>query len=163
MTKLKIYNLALGHDMVLEKVDPNNPNHKNAIKEMGDFQGKRMMFDVKQEIKKIKKNRNTGDSLLIRKGEKYIGYLYMSNDNILQDESEVVLSMLINKKMRGMGYGKIVLKNISDYLLKDDNINRVTVFIKNKNVASRKMAEACDFTEAPTQILENTTIYRRSK
>ena len=98
MRNLDIYNVPLGDNIILERMDPRNPNHKNDVKEMRDFHGKRMMFDIKYEIRKIKKNRNTGDSFFIKKGERYIGYLYLSNHNILDDESEVVLSMLISKK-----------------------------------------------------------------
>lgn len=93
----------------------------------------------------------------------YIGYLYLSNHNILGDESEVLLSMLISKKMRGMGYGKVILKNVSDYLLKEDSIKRLTTCIKDKNKASKRMAEACDFIESSIQISKDTTIYIKSK
>ena len=54
-------------------------------------------------------------------------------------------------------------KNVSDYLLKEDSIKRLTVCIKDKNKASKRMAEACDFIESPIQISKDTTIYRRSK
>lgn len=67
MRNLEIYNLPLGDNIILERMDPRNPNHKNAVKEMRDFHGKRMMFDIKYEISKIKKNRNTGDSFFIKK------------------------------------------------------------------------------------------------
>lgn len=32
MRKLEIYNFPLSDNMTLEKIDPKNPNHKNAMK-----------------------------------------------------------------------------------------------------------------------------------
>ena len=37
------------------------------------------------------------------------------------------------------------------------------VYVKDKNQASKKMVEACDFFKGPVQSVEKTTIYRRGK
>ncbi len=163
MKKLEIYQIPIGNNITLEKINPKNKEHRSFIKEMRDFQGRKGMFDIKYEIKRIENNKNIGTSYFIKKEDKHIGYLYLSDHNIAQDEKEIVLSMLISKKMRGMGYGKIVLKSVSEYLLNEDSIGRITVYVKDKNQASKKMVEACDFFKGPVQSVEKTTIYRRGK
>lgn len=158
MRDLEIYSIPLDK-IVLERLNPNDKVHKKAILKMRDFHGKRMMFDIKQEFDKIKKNRDVGNSFLIKNTNNYIGYIFISNLN----KNERAISMLIEKKMRNMGYGKIVLNSVSEYLFKENLLKSLKVYVKKNNLSSINMVKSCGFEEQGDLENSNTTIYQRMK
>ena len=50
MKKLEIYQIPIGNNITLEKINPKNKEHRSFIKEMRDFQGRKGIFDIKYEI-----------------------------------------------------------------------------------------------------------------
>lgn len=154
MKNLQIYL----NDVVLEEIDPMNKEHKFAIKKLRDYQGRKMMFDIKQEVMKINKYENHGTSFLVKKDEDYIGYMCLEIRYKM-----ATISMLINKKLRGLGYGKIVINNISDYLFSNDFVERINVYIKDKNKVSINMVKTCNFMEYEKLRNDNITVYSKLK
>ena len=53
------------------------------------------------------------------------------------------LYYIITQEFRGQGYGTILLKEISNYLLQ--NIDMIILSIDKTNIASRKIAEKVNF------------------
>lgn len=72
-----------------------------------------MMYDVKQVYIDIKKKKEQGNSFLLKDNDNYIGYIYISNS---QSENVRAISYMIEKTVRNMGYEKIVLSSVSEYL-----------------------------------------------
>lgn len=158
MKELNVYQIPLDN-FILERIDPNNKIHKKEIKNMRDHQGKKMMFDIKYDLKKIKNHRSVGNSFLIKASEQYVGYTYISGLDVNDRRG---ISMLVKKELRNKGLGKIILTSISDYLLNNEYADNISVCIKNKNTASINMATKCGFV-LDDAITKDTSIYRRKK
>lgn len=159
MRDLQVYNIPLGK-VNLERIDAGNKKHKKSISKLRDSEAKKMMFDVKQTLRLVKKNREAGNSFLIKNDAKYIGYIYISN---LQNNESRTISMMIEKSVRGRGYGKIVLNSISTYLFENNLANSLFVYIKDKNIKSKALVSACDYSFVDKLNNSNTGIYERKK
>ena len=70
-----------------------------------------------------------------------IGYVYISN-NV---KDEVFLELSILKYKRNMGYGSMIINELSDYLFNNYNIRCVKLDIDPSNINSIKIVEACGF------------------
>lgn len=157
MRDLEVFRIPLGK-FTLERIDINNKSHIKAIKSLRDRKAKNMCFDVLEDIKKIKKGQETGNTFLVKFADNYAGYVYISNDH----DSERTVSMIVQKKLRGSGYGKIILTGVSDYLLKSGIASSVRLYIKNKNVESSKMALSCGF-DKDNDLTSDTSSFLRRK
>lgn len=158
MRDLQIYRIPLD-GIILERIDPNNKEHKKAVSKMRDIHARKMMYDVRQILNEAKKDRESGDSYLLKSFEKYIGCIWISN---LQ-ENQRVISMMIEKSMRNQGYGKIVLNSVSEYLFREKFADSLVVYVKDKNKNSIHMVHSCMFEESGKLDNASTTIYERKK
>ncbi len=158
MRDLNVFRIPLD-GFSLERVDINNRDHIRVIKGLRDRTAKKMCFDVRDDIKKMKSGRDVGNRFLVKSDDDYLGYMYISNDH----NNERVLSMIVNKKLRGKGYGKVILTGVSDYLLKSGIASSVRLYIKNENIQSTRMALACGFSKDESQISGTSSYSRRSK
>lgn len=76
----------------------------------------------------------------------YIGYLSMSNVIVnMKNLTSVTLYYAIDKKYRGMGYGTLLLNEVSDYLL--ERVDMLVMMIDINNKSSLKVAEKASFIE----------------
>lgn len=158
MRDLEVFRIPLD-GFSLEKVDINNRDHVRVIKGLRDRTAKRMCFDVRDDIKKMKSGRDVGNRFLVKSDDDYLGYMYISNDH----NNERVLSMIVQEKLRGKGYGEIILTGVSDYLLKSGIASSIRLYIKNENIQSTRMALACGFSKDESQISGTSSYSRRSK
>ena len=117
------------------------------------------MYDIKPIFHHAKKNRETGNSYLLKESERYIGFIYISNLN----NKHRAISLMIEKSMRNCGYGKIVLNSVSEYLFREKLADSVIVYIKDKNKNSINMARSCRFEQMGKLDIGDTTIYERRK
>lgn len=65
MRDLQFYSIPL-EKFTLERINPTNREHKKAISKMRDFHEKKMMYDINQIFRQAKKNRETGNSYLLK-------------------------------------------------------------------------------------------------
>lgn len=81
---------------------------------------------------------------IVKENDKYIGYIGISNFNI--EESSVYLRAAILKEKRGLGYGKILLSEITDYIFRNySQIKSIRFKIAKENTTSLYMANSCDY------------------
>lgn len=158
MRDLQVYQIPL-EGITLERIDPTRKEHKKAISKMRDIHTRKMMYDVKQILNEAKKNKESGNSYLVKTSEKYIGCIWISN----LKENQRGISMMIEKKMQNQGYGKIILNSVSEYLFHEKLADSLVVYIKDKNKNSIHMANSCGFEESGKLDNTNTIIYERKK
>ena len=158
MRDLKVYEIPL-EKVTLERINPTNKRHKKAIFRMRDYKAKKMMYDVKYIFEDAIKNKEIGNSFLLKDKGNYIGYIYISN----QRGDERGISYMIEKSVRNKGYGKIVLTSVSDYLFKEGLANSLVLYIKDKNKSSINVAEKCGFNRNGTLSNTKTSIYKKYK
>ena len=158
MRDLNVFRIPLD-GFSLERVDISNKDHVKVIKGLRDRTAKRRCFDVRDDIKKMKSGRDVGNRFLVKSDDDYLGYMYISNDH----NNERVLSMIVQEKLRGKGYGKLLLTSVSDYLLKNGIASSIRLYIKNGNIQSTRVALACGFTKDESQISGTSSYSRRSK
>ena len=159
MRDLEVHNIPL-ENVTLQRLNPFNKEHKKAISKLRDKDAKKMMYDVKQAFIDIKKNRDLGNSFLLKDKEEYIGYIYISNRH---NKTERTISYMIEKTVRNKGYGKIVLNSISEYIFEECLADTLVLYIKDKNKPSISVAESCDFKYDSKLGSTNTSIYKRTK
>lgn len=158
MRDLQFYQIPL-EGITLERIDPTKKEHKKAISKMRDNQARKMMYDVKQLLNNAKKDRESGNSYLLKSSEKYIGCIWISN---LHDDQRGI-SMMIEKSMRNQGFGRIILNSVSEYLFRENLAASLVVNIKDKNKNSIHMANSCGFEESGKLHNTSTTMYERKK
>lgn len=157
MRDLEFFELPLGK-ITLERFDVYNERHMKAIDGLRDFSAKRLCYDLKQDVYAAKRGSLAGNSFLVKNDEDdYFGYMHISNDH----DGERVLSCIVQKEMRGKGYGKIILTSVSDYLLNSGIASSLKLYIKPQNVASAKVAVSCGFEANLNSAGENSGIYSR--
>lgn len=156
MRDLEVFRIPLD-GFSLEKIDINNKEHIKTIKGLRDRTAKKMCYDIGGDIQKIKSGRDEGNRFLVKSDSDFIGYMYISNNH-----SDVrVLSMIIQKKLRGRGYGKIILTGVSDYLLKSGMASSIRMYIKDENIPSAKMALGCGFERERSPIPYTSSYFRK--
>lgn len=76
----------------------------------------------------------------------YIGYVSLSEVIVnMKNLTSVTLYYAIDKKYRGMGYGTLLLNEVSDYLL--ERVDMLVMMIDINNKSSLKVAEKASFIE----------------
>lgn len=158
MRDLELFTIVVD-DMKLERIDILNKKHIKALKGLRDFKARKMCYDVKQDISTAKKGGSNGNNFLVNKDDQYIGYMHISNDY----NGERVLSYIVQKKMRGKGFGKVMLTSVSDYLLDNGLASSVSLFVKHKNLSGNLLAQSCGFEKVESNVNSGLEVYSRSK
>ena len=70
-----------------------------------------------------------------------IGYVYISSNK----KDEVFLECSLLKNFRGVGYGKILLNEVSNYLFENYNIRCIKGDVDPSNKKSQMMLESCGY------------------
>ena len=70
-----------------------------------------------------------------------LGYLFISS----RVRDEVFLEYAVLKKYRGLGYGSLIVSEVSDYLFQNQNIKAIRLDIDPSNKNSILTAEACEY------------------
>lgn len=143
MKDLEIKEVPLGK-IKLVKFDVWNDKHTEVARELNDDTAKAMCFDMDKLVDSEMMYGGTGNSFLVKDQESddYVGYMYISNR---YDDGTRILSNIVSEKVRGMGYGKIMLTNVSDFLLRYGLAEEIQLYIKRNNVVASKVATECGF------------------
>lgn len=144
MSDLEFFELPL-EKIKLERLDVWNKKHIKATRGLRDFKARTMCYDLQGLVDDKRHNRDhSGNQFLVqdRELEEYIGYLYISDRHA---GGERVLSYIVNKKLRNRGYGKVMLTSVSDFLFEEGLAQEVQLYIKDNNVASKRLALSCGF------------------
>lgn len=85
-----------------------------------------------------------GRAFLTSLNDHLFGYIHIGNYN--KEEKAVYLKVAIHKNNRGLGYGKLLLEEITDYIfLNYEEIESIKLKIERDNLASINTANACGY------------------
>ena len=82
--------------------------------------------------------------------DEVIGYVFISK----RVRDEIFLEYSLMKRFRGMGYGKKLLGEVSNYLMSNYNISGIVLDISPSNIASIKTATNVGYVEDVDDYLE---------
>ena len=133
---------------VLEFISFNNSEvHNEFIDELAkDKDVKKYLKGLKSKIKKINTNSMYQNGYIVRDIQKdeLIGYLYLDKPY----EKEMDISYAVHPDYRLEGYGRMILKSSSDFILeKDKSIENIALIINPDNYASKRVAESVGFVQ----------------
>lgn len=140
MGDLKIFNLPLGN-VTLEKMDIANDQHMKVMQTMRDSKAVEMCYDVMTDINAVKRGNLEGNHFLVKDDKQYFGYMYISDDY----DGERILAYIVEQKVRGKGFGKIMLSSVSDYLFDLCNTDVIKLYINKRNLVGIRLAMSCGF------------------
>ena len=162
MRDLEFFEIPLG-DIKLERLDICNKNHIKATRGLRDLKARVMCYDVKGFLRKGKHNLDiNGNPFLVKDNNSscYVGYMYISNG---YPGNVRVLSYIVNKKLRNRGYGKMMLTSVSDFLFECGLADKVELYIRKGNPASKRVALNCKFNYSNSGSSEHVEKFTRKK
>ena len=126
-------------EIVLENVklstyDNSNVYHKNLLYELENNSKSIYIHDIGERLvnTKNKKTFPFGMGFVVSVNGVFVGYLYLSTK--LKDE--VFLEYSIIKEFRGKKFGKLLLKEVSDFLMNNCNVKSIVLDIDPSNIPS---------------------------
>lgn len=90
---------------------------------------------------------------LVKYMDKIIGYVYLSNIS----NYRMYIEYLILFSERNKGYGHMVLKEITDFILSNYNIKRICLDIDKSNLASMNTALSCGYMYEDDDLIDNSS------
>ena len=137
--------------------------HKDFLLEMEGDSKSSYIHDIKNRLLQS----CTYNNVVFNKGykvsvnDKCVGYIFISK--VIKDE--IFLEYSVIKKYRGKGIGKMILGEVSDYLLDNYNLKSVILDIDPSNVPSVMTAISCGYIEDDIEYLNRNMngkiLYRR--
>lgn len=123
--------------------DNNNEIHNQVLNQFEGESKSQYIHDIKERIKNScnKKNFPFDMGFLVSINNEIIGYIFISK-NILD---QVYLEYSLLKKYRGNKYGKLILSEVSDYLMNEYNIKSLVLDIDPSNTPSIRTAIGCGY------------------
>ena len=123
--------------------DNNNEQHRNLLMEFEGESKSKYIQDIGIRLtSSINKKIDIFDKGFIASiNDKCFGYIFISK--IIKDD--VFLEYSIINSYKGKGLGKILLEEVSEYLMDNYNIKSITLDIEPSNVASISTALNCGY------------------
>lgn len=135
-------NLQL-ENIVLSTYDINNEKHNEVLDKFENESKSQYIHDIKERIKDFKNKKSfpfdTGFFVVINND--IVGYMFISK-NI---SDEVYLESSLLKEYRGKKYGKLILNDVSNYLMNEYNIRSLILDIDPSNIPSIRTAISCGY------------------
>lgn len=129
--------------LYLSFYDSNNIDHRLAKKEL--LSGKSYSKYIKQIDDRLVDKKHECFSLdsayLVYLQGKVIGYVFLSNIN----KYKIYVEYSIIDNYRKKGIGKLLLIEITEYILNNYNVKEIALDIDMSNLASINLAESCGY------------------
>ncbi|MBQ8681637.1 MAG: GNAT family N-acetyltransferase [Bacilli bacterium] len=129
----------------LNTYDEYNQLHRNLVEEFKGISSSKYVSQIENRLILNNKQKSfpfdTGFIISLNSDDDLVGYIFISS--IRNDEVYLEYSILNNKKK--MGYGKLVLKELTEYLFENFNIRDIALDIDVSNVPSVKTAISCGY------------------
>jgi len=118
--------------------DDDNQVHEQLIKELQDNSKSIYINDTERRIKdfKYKKNFPFDVGFFVQINNELVGYMYISKNNL----DEVFLESSLFNKYKGRKYGKLILEEVSNYLINEYNLKSLVLDIDPSNMPAIKTA-----------------------
>ncbi|MBE6147271.1 MAG: GNAT family N-acetyltransferase [Firmicutes bacterium] len=132
----------------LEKIDFFSENHISYIQELiydEDVQKYLPYFRNGIYISRSMGLLNT--HYVVFQGEKRIGYVFLTAPFKEKDDKNAEIRYIVDPNFRNQGLGKMIIKESSDYILDNEEIDNLRAFIDPENIGSRKIIEYAGFEE----------------
>lgn len=78
---------------------------------------------------------------VVKNGDDYVGYLYLSPPFIKDEKTESEIRYAIDSLYRRSGLGNTLVKEVSDYILENENIDSLVAIIQKQNLISQHIVE----------------------
>lgn len=78
---------------------------------------------------------------VVKNGDDYVGYLYLSPPFIKDEKTESEIRYAIDSLYRRSGLGNTLVKEVSDYILENKNIDSLVAIIQKQNLISQHIVE----------------------
>lgn len=140
MGDLKIFEIPL-ENMTLIKFNVYDDKHMNILEEFRDPLAMAMCYDVRVDLERSYVNDQKNIFLVKNDADDYFGYMRISEDM----DGERILCYIVQEKFRGKGLGKVMLANVSDYLLDSNLASSLKLYINKSNYISANLAMQCGF------------------
>lgn len=104
-----------------------------------------------------------GKGYLVSFNNKYIGYLLIGSISL--DERSIYLRSAVDCDERGKSYGKIILKEVTDYIFNNyHEVQFIKLYIADDNIPSINTAKSCGYHKSNNGIyyLENPYYYKEN-
>ena len=130
-------------NIMLSLYDSSNPIHNEILNKFDSDSKSEYIHSINDRLRYFQNKKsfpfNTGFFVTI--DSTIVGYLFISKCV----DDEVYLENSLLKEYRGKGYGKLILNDVSNYLIENYNIRSITLDIDRSNIASIKTALSCGY------------------
>jgi len=131
------------NNIILSSYDKNNENHREILLEFIGSSKSNYIHDIERRLQvDFSLDGNIFDKwFLVSVNDEWVGYVFISK--IIRDD--VYLEYSIIKDYRGKKLGKLILNEVSDYLIDNYNIKSINLDIDPSNVSSVMTAVSCGY------------------
>lgn len=122
------------NNIKLSLYDNNNSGHINLLMDLEGESKSEYIHDIRARLIEgnLKKDFPFGVGFVVSFYDKVVGYVFISK----RIKDEIFLEYSLSSKYRGKGYGKILLDEVSFYLMDNYNIKSISLDIDPSNLPS---------------------------
>ena len=140
------------NNMKLLDYDKYDVEHVKLLNELLNGSDSFFIHDIENRLvfQDNKKDAPFGMGFVVSMNDVCIGYLYISD----RKKDEVFLEYSVVKEFRGMKFGKMLLREVSNFLLENYNIRDIVLDIDPSNLASVMTAVSVGYIEDDEEYLK---------
>lgn len=135
-------NLML-ENITLSVYNSNNEKHNQVLDKFNNESKSQYIHDINERIKDSKNRKSFPFDIgfLVIINNDIVGYMFISK----KINDEVYLESSLLKEYRGKKYGRIILNDVSNYLMNEYNIRSIVLDIDPSNMPSIRTAISCGY------------------
>lgn len=135
-------------NLILENItllvyNNNNEKHNQVLDKFNNESKSQYIHDINERIKDSKNRKSFPFDIgfLVIINNDIVGYMFISK----KINDEVYLESSLLKEYRGKKYGRIILNDVSNYLMNEYNIRSIVLDIDPSNTPSIRTAISCGY------------------
>ncbi len=140
------------NNVKLVSYDDSNNKHKSLLMNFSNESKSNYIQDI--EIRLTSSNNKKSGvfdrGFIASSNDECFGYVFISK--LIKDEMFLEISIL--KEYRGKGLGKILLEEVSEYIISNYNVKSIILDIDPSNIASVMTALSCGYMEDEDEYLK---------
>lgn len=129
--------------MILDTIElvQYNESLNSYVKQLLIDDNSKYVKQVEERLNKKISNTVLGNGFLVKLQDKIIGYVYFSPIS----NYRLYLEYSVLKSERKKGYGKLILNEVTNYVIQNYNIKQIMLDIDRSNLASMNTAISCGY------------------